>query len=154
MAASRRHHAGRQQQPHHQQRQQPEHPEFRATSGHTPAMLMLFCGMRIYPLALLALLAASVAVKVAADEATMRAAVVSAGTIRVREVARPVAAPGQVLVRMRYASVNPADWKSAGGKPEDPAARAAAPRAAAGEVPGVDGSGVIAGVGPGVAGFK
>jgi NADPH:quinone reductase-like Zn-dependent oxidoreductase len=115
---------------------------------------MLFCGMRIYPLALLVLLAASAGVEVAADEATMRAAVVSAGTIRVREVARPVAAPGQVLVRMRYASVNPADWKSAGGKPEDPAARAAAPRAAAGEVPGVDGSGVIAGVGPGVAGFK
>jgi NADPH:quinone reductase-like Zn-dependent oxidoreductase len=49
---------------------------------------------------------------------------------------------------MRYASVNPADWKSAGGKPEDPAARAAA------GIPGVDGSGVIAGIGSGVAGYK
>jgi NADPH:quinone reductase-like Zn-dependent oxidoreductase len=120
---------------------------------------MLFCGMRIYPLALVVLLAASAGAKVVADEATMRAAVVSAGTIRVREVARPVAAPGQILVRMRYASVNPADWKSAGGKPEDPEMRASAARAAAAgvtaaQVPGADGSGLIAGIGPGVAGFK
>jgi NADPH:quinone reductase-like Zn-dependent oxidoreductase len=110
--------------------------------------------MRIYPLALLVLLATSAAARVAADEATMRAAVVGPGTVRVREVARPVAAPGQVLVRMRYASVNPADWKSAGGKPEDPPAHAAAARAAGAQIPGVDGSGVIAGIGPGVAGFK
>ena len=103
--------------------------------------------MRIYTLALLVLLAAAAGAKVEADEATMRAAVVGAGNIRVREIARPVAAAGQVLVRMRYASVNPADWKSAGGKPEDPAARAA-------QVPGVDGSGVIAGIGAGVAGYK
>ena len=117
-------------------------------------MLMLFWAMRIYPLALMVLLAASAGARAAADEATMRAAVVGAGTIRVREVARPVAAPGQVLVRMRYASVNPADWKSAGGKPEDPSVLAAAARPAAVQVPGVDGSGVIAGLGPGVAGYK
>jgi NADPH:quinone reductase-like Zn-dependent oxidoreductase len=43
------------------------------------------------------------------------AAVVSAGTIHVREVARPLAGPGQVLVKIRYAGVNPVDWKSAGG---------------------------------------
>jgi NADPH:quinone reductase-like Zn-dependent oxidoreductase len=78
----------------------------------------------------------------------MRAALVSAATIRVRDVARPVAGRGQVLVRIRYAGVNPADWKSAGGKPEDPAARAP------GAIPGVDGSGVIAALGSGVAGYK
>jgi NADPH:quinone reductase-like Zn-dependent oxidoreductase len=104
--------------------------------------------MRIYPLAVLVLLAASAGAEGAADEATMRAAVVSAATIRVRDVARPIAGPGQVLVRIRYAGVNPADWKSAGGNPEDPAARAPA------GIPGIDGSGVIAGLGRGVVGYK
>jgi NADPH:quinone reductase-like Zn-dependent oxidoreductase len=78
----------------------------------------------------------------------MRAAVVSAATIRVRDVARPVPGPGQVLVRMRYAGVNPADWKSAGGNPEDATARSPA------GIPGVDGSGVIAQVGGGVVGYR
>jgi len=87
-------------------------------------MLMIIWGMRIYPLAGVLLLAASSGAGAAADEATMRAALVSAATIHVREVAQPVAGPGQVLVRIRYAGVNPADWKSAGGKPEDPTARA------------------------------
>jgi NADPH:quinone reductase-like Zn-dependent oxidoreductase len=109
---------------------------------------MIIYAMRSYPLALLVLLAASAGAGVAADEATMRAALVSAATIRVREVARPVAGPGQVLVRIRYAGVNPADWKGAGGKPEDPTARAP------GAIPGVDGSGVIAALGSGVAGYK
>jgi NADPH:quinone reductase-like Zn-dependent oxidoreductase len=108
---------------------------------------MIICAMRIYPVAVVVLLAASSGAGVAADEATMRAAVVSGATIRVRDVARPVAGPGQVLVRMRYASVNPADWKSAGGNPEDAIARAPA------GIPGVDGSGVIAEVGTGVAGY-
>ena len=111
-------------------------------------MLMIIWGMRIYPLAGVLLLAAPGGAGAAADEATMRAALVSAATIRVREVARPVAGPGQVLVRIRYAGVNPADWKSAGGKPEDPTARAP------GAIPGVDGSGVISALGSGVAGYK
>lgn len=111
-------------------------------------MLMIFLGMRIYPLAVVVLLAASAGAGVAADEATMRAAVVSAATIRVRDVARPVPGPGQVLVRIRYAGVNPADWKSGGGKPEDPTALASTP------IPGVDGAGVITGLGSGVAGYK
>jgi NADPH:quinone reductase-like Zn-dependent oxidoreductase len=109
---------------------------------------MIIYAMRSYPLAAVVLLAASAGVGAAADEATMRAALVSAATIRVRDVARPVAGRGQVLVRIRYAGVNPADWKSAGGKPEDPAARAP------GAIPGVDGSGVIAALGSGVAGYK
>jgi NADPH:quinone reductase-like Zn-dependent oxidoreductase len=109
---------------------------------------MIIYAMRSYPLAVLVLLAASAGARVAADKATMRAALVSAATIRVREVAQPVAGPGQVLVRIRYAGVNPADWKSAGGKPEEPMARA--PEA----IPGVDGSGVIAALGRGVVGYK
>jgi NADPH:quinone reductase-like Zn-dependent oxidoreductase len=109
---------------------------------------MLFCGMRIYPLGVALLLAAAAGAEVAADEAPMRAAMVSAATIRVRDVARPVAGPGQVLVQIRYAGVNPADWKRAGGKPEDPAAPAPAP------IPGVDGSGVIAALGRGVMDYK
>jgi NADPH:quinone reductase-like Zn-dependent oxidoreductase len=108
---------------------------------------MIFCGMRIYPLALAVLLAASAGAEAAADEATMRAAVVSAAAIRVRDVARPVAGPGQVLVRIRYAGVNPADWKSAGGHPEDPTARASA------GIPGIDASGVITKLGAGVVGY-
>ena len=109
---------------------------------------MLFCDMRIYPLGGALLLAAAAGAAVAADAAPMRAAVVSAATIRVRDVARPVAGPGQVLVQIRYAGVNPADWKRAGGKPEDPAARAPAP------IPGVDGAGVIARLGHGVVGYN
>lgn len=104
--------------------------------------------MRSYPLAVLVLLAASAGAGAAADEATMRAALVSAATIRVRDVARPVAGPGQVLVRIRYAGVNPADWKSAGGRPEDATARAP------GAIPGIDGSGVIAALGSDVVGYK
>ena len=100
--------------------------------------------MRIYPLAMILWLAASGG----AGAEMMRAAVVSGATIRVREVARPVAAPGQVLVRIRYAGVNPADWKSAGDKPEDPAAPARA------GIPGVDAAGVIAALGSGVEGYK
>lgn len=111
-------------------------------------MVMLFWGVRMYPSVLIMWLAAASGAGVAADEATMRAAVVSAATVRVRDVARPLAAPGQVLVRLRYAGVNPGDWKSAGGKPEDPTARAAA------QIPGVDGSGVIAQLGRGVVGYK
>jgi NADPH:quinone reductase-like Zn-dependent oxidoreductase len=99
-------------------------------------------------LAVLVLLGAAGAAAEAPMQAPMQAAVVSAATIRVRAVPRPIAAPGQVLVRMRYAGVNPADWKSAGGQPEDPTARAPA------GIPGVDGSGVIARLGRGVVGYK
>ena len=109
---------------------------------------MVFFAMRIYPLGLAVVLAATAGAGAAAAEATMRAAMVSAATIRVRDVARPIAGPGQVLVRMRYAGVNPADWKGAGGKPEDPTMHAPGP------IPGVDGSGVIAQLGPGVVRYK
>jgi NADPH:quinone reductase-like Zn-dependent oxidoreductase len=123
--------------------------------------------MRIHLLSVIVLLAASAAGVVCAGEAsaaavTMRAAVVSAGRIQVRDVARPLAGPGQVLVKIRYAGVNPTDWKTAGGSSDDPTAAnrptagAASGIADAGAspIPGVDGSGVIAAVGSGVAGYK
>jgi NADPH:quinone reductase-like Zn-dependent oxidoreductase len=94
--------------------------------------------MRIYTLCTIALWGAAVA-----GEPTMRAAVVGPGTVQVREVARPVAGPGQVLVKIRYAGVNPSDWKSAGGSSDDPA-----------PIPGLDGAGVIAAVGSGVSGYR
>jgi NADPH:quinone reductase-like Zn-dependent oxidoreductase len=119
-------------------------------------MLVIFCIMRIAPLFMAVLLAASAGGQVRADEARMQAVMVSAGTIRVREVARPVAGPGQVLVKISYAGVNPADWKSAGGSSEDPTARAgsAVANPATSPIPGVDASGVIAAVGRGVIGYR
>jgi NADPH:quinone reductase-like Zn-dependent oxidoreductase len=109
--------------------------------------------MRIHPLALVVLLAASSAAvpSAAAGANSMRAAVVTPGRVQVREVARPRAGRGQVLVQLRYAGVNPGDWKSAGGSAEDTApARAAA----VSPIPGVDGAGVIAAVGASVSGYK
>ena len=94
--------------------------------------------------------------------ATMRAAVLGPGKVELRDLERPTAGPGQVLVEMRYASVNPADWKGAAGAAEDPTAPVAAGSAAraritgraAPAIPGFDGSGVIAALGPRVTGFQ
>jgi NADPH:quinone reductase-like Zn-dependent oxidoreductase len=110
--------------------------------------------MRIPALGLIVLLAAASGGPVAATagDASMRAAVVSSGRVQVREVARPIAGPGQVLVQIRYAGVNPGDWKSAGGSSEGPASTGRS--VAASPIPGVDGAGVIAAVGPGVSGYK
>jgi NADPH:quinone reductase-like Zn-dependent oxidoreductase len=116
--------------------------------------------MRIPPWPLLLLLATANASELAAVDATMQAAVVTGGTIHVQQVARPVAGPGQVLVQIRYAGVNPADWKTAGGSAEEPTARIGAGVANAagspilGPIPGVDASGVIAALGRGVSGYK
>jgi NADPH:quinone reductase-like Zn-dependent oxidoreductase len=110
--------------------------------------------MRIHPLGLIVLLAASSAAvpSAATGDTSMRAAVVTPGRVQVRDVARPRAGPGQVLVQIRYAGVNPGDWKSAGGSPED--TRAASRPAIASPIPGVDGAGVIAAVGANVSGYK
>jgi NADPH:quinone reductase-like Zn-dependent oxidoreductase len=111
--------------------------------------------MRIHPLCTIALVGATLA-----GEPTMRAAVVGPGTVQVREVPRPVAGPGQVLVKIRYAGVNPSDWKSAGGSSDDPAtsvrssAGSGASAVGAASIPGLDGAGVITAVGSGVSGYR
>ncbi|HEY6452836.1 MAG TPA: NADP-dependent oxidoreductase [Steroidobacteraceae bacterium] len=99
----------------------------------------------------------------AAPALSMQAAVAAGGRVPVRTVARPVATPGQVLVKLRFAGVNPADWKAASGRPEQPEPAGAAASAAAniadedtaagparGAIPGVDGSGIIVALGAGV----
>ncbi|MGW6913877.1 NADP-dependent oxidoreductase [Kitasatospora sp. NPDC054939] len=66
--------------------------------------------------------------------------------LRLVELERPVPGPGEVLVRIRAAGVNPVDWKlrrnilNIWGNPP--------------MVPGVDLSGEIAELGPGVTGFR
>src|ERR1700733_6968809 len=83
---------------------------------------------------------------ISAGEPMMRAVEIGAGRIQIREPAPPVAASGQVLVKIHFAGVNPADWQSAGGSDY----------ASAGgfSIPGLDGSGVIEAVGSGVTGYK
>jgi NADPH:quinone reductase-like Zn-dependent oxidoreductase len=116
--------------------------------------------MRIHPLSVIVLLlalsvgAAGSAAGAAGGDSTMRAALVSAGQIQIRDVARPVAGPGQVLVNIRYAGVNPGDWKAAGGSPEAPAMPGASAALDAPMIPGVDAAGVIAAVGQGVTGYR
>jgi NADPH:quinone reductase-like Zn-dependent oxidoreductase len=80
----------------------------------------------------------------------MRAAVVAAGRIKVLQVERPVPGPGQVLVRLQYAGVNPVDWKSPAGAADEPGA---APAVAAPSIPGVEGSGTISALGRSVSGL-
>jgi len=77
---------------------------------------------------------------VAAGGLTMQAAVVRASTLHVQTLARPSPAAGEVLVKLRFAGINPADW-------QDASAHAAG-------IPGLDGSGVIAAVGAGVTGYR
>jgi NADPH:quinone reductase-like Zn-dependent oxidoreductase len=107
--------------------------------------------MRI-SLSLRAMFAVSALGAVTANAATMQAVVVSAGRIHAQSVPRPVPRSGQVLVKIQYAGVNPADWKRASGRPED--AEVGKPLEAQTLIPGVDGSGVIAALGPDVTKFK
>lgn len=68
------------------------------------------------------------------------------GPFRLTEVARPVAAEGQVLVRIRASGVNPLDTKIRAGQ----AAHARQPLPA---ILGIDLAGTVEDVGPGVTGF-
>jgi NADPH:quinone reductase-like Zn-dependent oxidoreductase len=114
-------------------------------------------------LSLAAAVAAGTAVGAAGADATMQAVVVSGGRILLRELPRPVPGPGQVLVELHYAGVNPGDWKTAGVS-DDPAAAASVSAtaaaaanvdpAAAPTIPGVDAAGAIVALGPGVAGYR
>lgn len=88
---------------------------------------------------------------IAAHGASMQAAIVSAGRIRIQMVPKPVPGVGQVLIKVAYAGVNPADWKRASGKPEDADVGRPPPDVL---IPGLDGSGVVAGLGSHVTKFK
>ncbi|PPK65468.1 NAD(P)-dependent alcohol dehydrogenase [Actinokineospora auranticolor] len=68
------------------------------------------------------------------------------GSVVVREVPRPEPAPGEVLVRVRAASVNPVDWQDFHGHPY--VLRLSRPR-----VLGRDFAGQVEGLGAGVTGF-
>lgn len=67
---------------------------------------------------------------------------------RLAELPPPSPGPGEVLVRVRATSVNPIDWKQAGGAYR-PVLRARFP----GFIPGYDVAGEVLSVGPGVTGF-
>jgi len=80
---------------------------------------------------------------------TMKAVVLEAfeAALAVTEIERPVAGPGQVLVRVQASGVNPLDLKIAAGK-------AAHARAVLPAVLGIDMAGVVEAVGDGVEGFR
>jgi NADPH:quinone reductase-like Zn-dependent oxidoreductase len=72
---------------------------------------------------------------------TMQGVQVGEGsTLSVRGLPVPKPGPGEVLIKVRAAGVNPVDWKAAGGR--------------VGQVPGTDVSGVIDTLGEGVSGWK
>ncbi|GKQ49189.1 zinc-dependent alcohol dehydrogenase family protein [Bradyrhizobium sp. Ce-3] len=83
------------------------------------------------------------------DQSSMRAAILDAPNtpFRPTDIARPQAGPGQVLVRITASGVNPLDLKIAAGQ----AAHARQPLPA---ILGIDLSGVVEAVGPGVTGFR
>jgi NADPH:quinone reductase-like Zn-dependent oxidoreductase len=87
-----------------------------------------------------------------ADHATMRAVSIAKfggpEVLRVESVARPVASPGELLVRVHAASVNPVDALARAGEAEG-ITGAAVPY-----VPGFDISGVVVAIGPGVKSFR
>jgi NADPH:quinone reductase-like Zn-dependent oxidoreductase len=87
-----------------------------------------------------------------AAAASMQAAVVNGSAIRVQTVPRPVPGAGEVLVKLQFASVNPADWKRASGRPEDP--NIGKPREGQPAIPGMDGAGTVVALGRGVTGLK
>jgi NADPH:quinone reductase-like Zn-dependent oxidoreductase len=76
----------------------------------------------------------------------------SPGVLRLEEVEKPEAGEGQVLVRVRAASVNPADWYSLAGlpigRPSTGLLRPKNPRL------GTDYAGVVEAVGPNVTQFR
>jgi NADPH:quinone reductase-like Zn-dependent oxidoreductase len=68
------------------------------------------------------------------------------------DVPRPTAGPGEVLIHIHAAGVNPADWRGRAGFPDVPAElRPKIPRPS---IPGSDMSGIVAAVGPDVTAFR
>jgi NADPH:quinone reductase-like Zn-dependent oxidoreductase len=82
----------------------------------------------------------------------MKAAVINefgaANVLQIREVPKPVAGPGQILVEVHAASINPIDWKMREGQ------MAMRYGSDFPMILGWDVSGIVAESGEGVAGFK
>lgn len=70
-----------------------------------------------------------------------------ASVLQVKEVKRPEAKPGEVLIRLSHTSVNPVDWKIRLGYLKDMLPHVFP------VIPGWDAAGVVASVGEGVSGF-
>lgn len=73
--------------------------------------------------------------------------------LELRDVDQPVPAAGEVLVEVRAASVNAADWHRMRGHPLLARVEIGLRRPKA-RIPGMDFAGVVAAVGPGVTGFR
>jgi NADPH:quinone reductase-like Zn-dependent oxidoreductase len=73
--------------------------------------------------------------------------------LRLDEVPRPDPGPGEVLVQVHAAGINPLDWYRREGYVRFPA-ELRPPRPALPYIPGVDASGAVAAVGPGVSGLR
>lgn len=99
------------------------------------AALPLACGLALLLLPSFAALAAG---------PTMRAVVLSGGEPVLQSVALPQPGAGEVRIAIRAAGVNPADWKMA----------RTAGRMGPTPILGLDASGIIDAVGPGVSGWK
>ena len=84
--------------------------------------------------------------------ADMQAVVLHGARLRVETVERPTPAAGEVLVQVRFAAVNPADWKRASGTPEDP--QVGQPRPGHPNIPGLDAAGVVVALGSQVKTFR
>jgi NADPH:quinone reductase-like Zn-dependent oxidoreductase len=71
------------------------------------------------------------------------------------DVPRPEAGPGEVLIRVYAAGVNPADWRARAGFPDVPEPfRYAIPHISLPSIPGLDVSGVVEAIGSGVTEFR
>ncbi len=70
------------------------------------------------------------------------------------DVPRPVVGPGEVLIRVHAAGVNPGDWKQRSGLENIPEEMRAAYLPPLPYIPGWDVSGVVEKVGPGVGAFR
>jgi NADPH:quinone reductase-like Zn-dependent oxidoreductase len=78
----------------------------------------------------------------------------SPDVLRLEEVDRPVPGSGEVLVRVRATSVQPADWHSLRGEPRVARLMGMGLRVPKLRILGADVAGVVEAVGPGVTGFS
>jgi NADPH:quinone reductase-like Zn-dependent oxidoreductase len=71
------------------------------------------------------------------------------------DVPRPTAGPGEVLIHVCAAGVNPADWRARAGFPDVPEPfRYAIPHISLPSIPGMDASGIVEAVGSDVTAFR